>query len=110
MRLWNLRVLVGASSADRLAGLSVADGYNGNRVATFDKDGKFVWTSGELGMPSGKETRPGYFNTVRAIAADPVTRRIYVSDRSSCRIQVLDGDSGKVVDWWPVGTQQTCSS
>ena len=83
----------------------VADGYNGNRVAKFDKDGKFLWTSGELGMPGGRETRPGYFNTVHGIAADPVTRRVYVSDRSNRRIQVLDGDSGKVVDWWPVGTQ-----
>ena len=83
----------------------MADGYNGNRVAKFDKDGNFVWTSGELGMPSGMETRPGYFNNMHAIAADPVTRRIYVSDCSNRRIQVLDGDSGKVVDWWPVGTQ-----
>jgi hypothetical protein len=83
----------------------VADGYNGHRVAKFDKDGKFLWTSGELGMPGGRETRPGYFNTVHGIAADPVTRRVYVSDRSNRRMQVLDGDSGKVVDWWPVGTQ-----
>ena len=83
----------------------VADGYNGNRVAKFDKDGKFLWTSGQLGMPGGGETRPGYFNTVHAIAADPVTRRVYVSDRSNRRIQVLDGDSGTPVDWWPVGTQ-----
>ena len=83
----------------------VADGYNGNRVAKFDKDGKFLWTSGELGAPGGRETRPGYFNTVHGIAADPMTRRVYVSDRSNRRIQVLDGDSGKVVDQWPVGTQ-----
>ena len=79
----------------------VADGYNGHRVAKFDKDGKFLWTSGEEGMP--RETRPGYFNTVHGIAADPVTRRVYVSDRGNRRIQVLDGDSGKVVDTWPVG-------
>ena len=83
----------------------VADGYNGNRVAKFDKDGKFLWTSGMLGMPGGRETRPGYFNTVHGIAADPVTRRVYVSDRSNRRIQVLDGDSGKPLDWWPVGDQ-----
>lgn len=83
----------------------VADGYNGNRVAKFDKDGKFVWTSGERGMPGGRETRLGYFNTVHGIAADPMTRRVYVSDRSNRRIQVLDGDSGKPVDQWPVGTQ-----
>ena len=59
----------------------------------------------QLGMPGGRETRPGYFNTVHGIAADPVTRRVYVSDRSNRRIQVLDGDSGKPLDWWPVGAQ-----
>jgi len=83
----------------------VADGYNGNRVAKFDKDGKFVWTSGMPGMPGGRETRPGYFTTVHGIAADPVTRRVYVSDRSNRRIQVLDGDTGKAIDQWPVGAQ-----
>jgi hypothetical protein len=83
----------------------VADGYNGNRVAKFDKDGKFLWTSGMPGMPGGRETRLGYFNTVHGIAADPVTRRVYVSDRSNRRIQVLDGDSGKALDQWPVGAQ-----
>jgi DNA-binding beta-propeller fold protein YncE len=83
----------------------VSDGYNGHRVAKFDKSGKFLWTSGEAGMPGGRETRPGYFTTVHGIAADPVSKRVYVSDRSNRRIQVLDGDSGKVVDWWPVGAQ-----
>ena len=83
----------------------VADGYNGNRVAKFDRDGKFLWTSGQLGMPGGRETRPGYFNTVHGIAVDPMTRRVYVSDRSNRRIQVLDGDSGKPIDQWPVGGQ-----
>jgi peptidylamidoglycolate lyase len=83
----------------------VSDGYNGNRVAKFDKDGQFLWTSGELGMPGGDETRLGYFNTVHGIAADPVTRRVYVSDRSNRRIQVLDGDSGEAIDQWPVGAQ-----
>ena len=83
----------------------VADGYNGNRVAKFDKDGKFLWTSGERGTAGGRETRLGYFNTVHGIAADPVTRRVYVSDRSNRRIQVLDGDTGTPLDQWPVGAQ-----
>ena len=88
----------------------VADGYNGNRVAKFDKDGKFLWTSGELGMPGGRETRPGYFNTVHGIAADPMTRRVYVSDRSNRRIQVLDGDSGKPSTSGRSARRPTCSS
>lgn len=83
----------------------VADGYNGSRVAKFDKAGKFLWASGQLGEPGGKETRPGYFNTVHGIAADPVSKRVYVSDRSNRRIQVLDGDTGNVVDSWSVGPQ-----
>jgi hypothetical protein len=52
--------------------LFVADGYNGTRVAKFDKAGKFLLTWGQRGE-SGKEKRPAYFNTVHGIAADPVT-------------------------------------
>jgi hypothetical protein len=76
----------------------VADGYNGNRVVKFDKDGKFLLAWGEKGTPP--ETRPGYFNTVHGIAADPVARRVYVSDRSNRRIQVFD-ENGKFIDQWP---------
>jgi hypothetical protein len=77
----------------------VADGYNGNRVVKFDKDGKFVLAWGEKGAPGGNERRPGYFNTVHGIAADPMTRRVYVSDRSNRRMQVFD-ENGKFVDQW----------
>jgi DNA-binding beta-propeller fold protein YncE len=84
--------------------LFVADGYNGNRVAKFDKDGKFLLAWGQRGEPGGRETRPGYFNTVHGIAADPVSRRIYVSDRSNRRIQVFD-ENGTFLDQWPVGAQ-----
>jgi len=77
----------------------VADGYNGNRVVKFDKTGKFVTAWGERGMPPN-ETRPGYFNVVHGIAADPMTRRIYVSDRGNRRMQVFD-ENGKFVDQWP---------
>jgi NHL repeat len=78
----------------------VADGYNGNRVVKFDKNVKFVTSWGERGEPGGRETRPNYFNVVHGIAADPVTRRIYVSDRGNRRMQVFD-DSGKFIDQWP---------
>jgi hypothetical protein len=77
----------------------VADGYNGTRVAKFDKDGKFLLTWGQPG--SGRnETRPGYFNAVHGIAADPVTRRVYVNDRSNRRMQVFD-ENGKFLEQWP---------
>jgi NHL repeat len=77
----------------------VADGYNGNRVVKFDKTGKYVTAWGERGMPPN-EMRPGYFNVVHGIAADPMTRRIYVSDRGNRRMQVFD-ENGKFVDQWP---------
>jgi NHL repeat len=76
----------------------VADGYNGTRVAKFDKNGKFLLSWGEKGTPPN-EMRPGYFNVVHGIAADPVTHRVYVVDRSNHRIQVFD-ENGKFVDQW----------
>src|ERR1700674_1867740 len=78
--------------------LFVADGYNGTRVAKFDKDGKFLLDWGIKGTPP--DTRPGYLNVVHGIAADPVTRRVYVSDRGNRRMQVFD-ENGKFLDQWP---------
>ncbi len=80
----------------------VADGYNGTRVAKFDKNGKFLMAWGVKGTPP-TETRPGYFNVVHGIAVDPVTRRVYVSDRGNRRMQVFD-ENGKFVDQWPFAT------
>lgn len=76
----------------------VADGYNGTRVAKFDKNGKFLLDWGIKGTPP--DTRPGYFNVVHGLAADPMTHRIYVSDRGNRRMQVFD-ENGKFVDQWP---------
>ena len=76
----------------------VSDGYVNTRVVKFDKDGKFLMTWGERGTPPN-ETRPGYMNTVHAIAIDK-NRRIYVSDRSNSRVQVFD-ENGKFLDAWP---------
>jgi len=41
--------------------LFVADGYNGTRVAKFDKNGKFLMDWGMKGTPP-HDKRPGYFN------------------------------------------------
>jgi peptidylamidoglycolate lyase len=79
----------------------VSDGYNGNRVVKFDRNGKFLMAWGEKGTPPN-EKRPGYFNTVHGIAVDPQTRRVFVSDRSNHRIQVFD-ENGKFLDQWDVG-------
>jgi hypothetical protein len=78
----------------------VADGYNGTRVAKFDKDGKFLLDWGKKGTPP--EKRPGYMNNVHGIAVDPQTRRVYVNDRGNKRIQVFD-ENGKYLNEWSPG-------
>jgi DNA-binding beta-propeller fold protein YncE len=79
----------------------VSDGYNGTRVAKFDKDGKFLLDWGKKGNPP-EETRPGYMNNVHGIAVDPQTRRVFVNDRANHRIQVFD-ENGKYLYEWSAG-------
>ncbi len=79
----------------------VADGYNGTRVAKFDKDGKFLLQWGQKGE-NGKETRPGYWNNVHGIAVDPKTRQVFVNDRGNRRVQVFD-ENGKYLREWSFG-------
>ena len=79
----------------------VSDGYNGTRVAKFDKNGKFVKDWGQKGVRPN-EKRPGYFNNVHGIAIDPATRHVFVNDRENHRIQVFD-DNGKFLYDWYVG-------
>lgn len=79
----------------------VADGYNGTRVAKFDKDGKFLFDFGQKGE-SGKETRPGYMNNVHGVAVDVETRRVFVNDRDNHRIQVFD-ENGKYQKEFKIG-------
>ena len=81
----------------------VADGYNGTRVAKFDKDGKFLMDWGQKGTPPN-DTRPGYFNNVHGIAVDPVTKHVFVNDRGNHRIQVFD-DNGKFLYSWSLGEE-----
>ena len=81
----------------------VADGYNGTRVAKFDKDGKFLLDWGQKGTPPN-DKRPGYFNNVHGIAIDPVTKHIFVNDRGNHRVQVFD-DNGKYLYEWSLGEE-----
>jgi hypothetical protein len=83
-------------------GFVVGDGYNGTRVAKFDKDGKFLMDWGQRGTPP--ETRPGYFNNVHGVAVDPQTRRVFVNDRNNNRAQVFD-ENGKFLDQWSFGPE-----
>ena len=79
----------------------VADGYNGTRVAKFDKNGKFLLDWGQKGTPPN-DKRPGYMNNVHGIAVDPQTRRVFVNDRGNKRIQVFD-ENGKYLYEWSMG-------
>jgi NHL repeat len=80
----------------------VADGYNGTRVAKFDKDGKFLLDWGMKGTPPN-DKRPGYFNNVHGLAVDPQTRRVFVNDRANHLIQVFD-DNGKYLYQFSMGS------
>jgi sugar lactone lactonase YvrE len=68
----------------------VADGYNGTRVAKFDKNGKFLLDWGRN------------MSNVHGIAVDPQTRRVYVNDRGNKRIQVFD-ENGKYLFEFSMG-------
>ena len=68
----------------------VADGYNGTRVAKFDKNGEFL-------MDWGRN-----MSNVHGIAVDPQTRRVYVNDRGNKRIQVFD-ENGKYLFEFSMG-------
>jgi hypothetical protein len=78
----------------------VSDGYNGTRVAKFDKNGKFLLDWGQKATVPDK--RPGYMSNVHGIAVDPQTRRVFVNDRGDKRIQVFD-ENGKYLYEWSMG-------
>jgi peptidylamidoglycolate lyase len=83
----------------------VADGYANTRVVKFDKNENFVMAWGEPGNPPD-DTRPGMFRDVHGVQVDPDTRRIYVTDRASHRIQVFD-ENGKFIDQFSTGSPST---
>jgi sugar lactone lactonase YvrE len=83
----------------------VSDGYANTRVVKFDKDGTFLMQWGEKGTPPS-DTRPGTFDAVHGVQVDPATRKVYVTDRSSHRIQVFD-ENGKYLDQFSTGEPST---
>jgi peptidylamidoglycolate lyase len=85
--------------------LFVSDGYANTRVVKFDKEGKYLLAWGEKGMPPN-DTRPGTFDAVHGVQVDPETRKVYVTDRSSHRIQVFD-ENGKYLDQFSTGAPST---
>ena len=83
----------------------VSDGYANTRVVKFDAEGKFLLTWGQKGTPPN-DTRPGTFDAVHGVVVDPSTRLVYVTDRSSARIQVFD-ENGNFLDQFRTGEPST---
>jgi DNA-binding beta-propeller fold protein YncE len=83
---------------DRAGNIYVADGLGANnRIAKFDKDGRFLAHWGSTG------TGPAQFNGVKAIAID-AQDNVYVADMGNKRIQVFDAQGTFKSEFGNVGT------
>ncbi len=83
---------------DAAGNIYVADGLgNNNRIAKFDKNGKFVRSWGSTGTMNGQFRQP------RSIAID-AQGLVYVADSGNRRIQVFDADGNFKTRFLNVGT------
>jgi DNA-binding beta-propeller fold protein YncE len=83
---------------DSAGNIYVADGLgNNNRVAKFDKNGKFVRSWGQTGTANGQFRQP------RSIVVD-AQGLVYVADAGNRRIQVFDADGNFKTKFLNVGT------
>ena len=83
---------------DRAGNIYVADGLGANnRIAKFDKDGRFLAHWGSTG------SEPGQFSGVKAIAID-AQDNVYVADMGNKRIQVFDATGTFKTQFGNVGT------
>jgi DNA-binding beta-propeller fold protein YncE len=84
----------------------VTDGYGNNRVAMFDKAGKFVKQVGKgAGGPADKGNGPGEWVLPHKLAVD-AQENLYIIDREGHRLQVYDRNLTylreiKVEGWYP---------
>jgi hypothetical protein len=86
---------------DKAGNIYVADGMGtNNRVAKFDKDGRFLKHWGSTG------SEPGQFQGVKAIAID-AQGDVYVADAGNKRIQVFDAEGTFKRQFAGVGTPLT---
>jgi DNA-binding beta-propeller fold protein YncE len=85
---------------DRAGNIFIADGIGtNNRIAKFDKDGKFLKSWGQTGSENGQ------FNGVRSVAID-AQGNVYVADAGNNRIQVFDGEGNFKSQITGIGTPQ----
>jgi DNA-binding beta-propeller fold protein YncE len=83
---------------DKAGNIYVADGIGtNNRIAKFDKDGKFITHWGQTGKA------PGQFEGVKALALD-AQGNVYAADLGNKRIQVFDGEGKFLREFGNVGT------
>ena len=83
---------------DTAGNIYVADGIGtNNRIAKFDKDGRFIAHWGSTGSGQGQ------FNGVKALAID-AQGNVYAADAGNKRIQVFDGDGKFLREFGNVGT------
>jgi hypothetical protein len=86
---------------DKAGNIYIADGIgNTNRVAKFDKDGKFIKQWGSTGSENGQ------FNGVKSLVVD-AQDNVYVADLGNKRIQVFDADGNFKSQFANVGTPMT---
>jgi hypothetical protein len=86
---------------DRAGNIYVADGIgNNNRIAKFDKDGRFLTQWGSTGSGDGQ------FAGVKSIAID-AQGNVYAADVGNKRIQVFDSEGAFKSSFGNVGTPLT---
>ena len=86
---------------DRAGNIYVADGIgSNNRIAKFDKDGKFLLQWGSTGSADGQ------FTGVKSIAVD-AQDNVYVADVGNKRIQVFDSEGKFKLAFGNIGTPLT---
>lgn len=83
---------------DRTGNIYIADGIgNTNRVAKFDKEGRFIKHWGATGSENGQ------FNGLKGLAID-AQGNVYVADAGNKRIQVFDAEGTFKSQFGDIGT------
>src|SRR5262245_56161133 len=86
---------------DKAGNVYIADGIgNTNRIAKFDKDGRYIKQWGSTGSENGQ------FNGVKSLAID-AQDNVYVADLGNKRIQVFDSNGNFKSQFGNIGTPMT---